>query len=62
MDAPLEVCEKRDPKGLYVKAGRGELKNFTGIDSSDEPPESPEVYTVNQDDFKRTAGCDARRD
>lgn len=40
---PLGVAEKRDPKGLYKKARRGELPNFTGIDSPYEPPESPEV-------------------
>ena len=44
VDAPLEVCEKRDAKGLYAKARRGELKNFTGIDSPYEPPESAEVH------------------
>jgi bifunctional enzyme CysN/CysC len=44
VDAPLEVCEKRDPKGLYAKARRGELRNFTGIDSAYEPPESPDVH------------------
>lgn len=43
VDTPLAVCEERDPKGLYAKARRGELKNFTGIDSSYEPPTSPEV-------------------
>jgi bifunctional enzyme CysN/CysC len=43
VDAPLEVCEKRDPKGLYAKARRGELRNFTGIDSAYEPPEAAEV-------------------
>ncbi|MBK1690622.1 sulfate adenylyltransferase subunit CysN [Ectothiorhodospira mobilis] len=43
MDTPLEVAEQRDPKGLYRKARRGELKNFTGIDSPYEPPENPEV-------------------
>ncbi|MCZ7629156.1 MAG: adenylyl-sulfate kinase [Microthrixaceae bacterium] len=43
MDTPLEVAESRDPKGLYRKARRGELANFTGIDSPYEPPESPEV-------------------
>jgi bifunctional enzyme CysN/CysC len=43
VDTPLEVAEKRDPKGLYKKARRGELKNFTGIDSPYEPPESPEI-------------------
>ena len=46
VDAPLEVCEKRDPKGLYAKARRGELRNFTGIDSAYEPPESPEVHLL----------------
>jgi bifunctional enzyme CysN/CysC len=43
VDAPLEVCERRDPKGLYGKARRGELKNFTGIDSAYEPPEAPDL-------------------
>ena len=39
----LEECEKRDPKGLYKKARAGELKNFTGIDSSYEEPENPDL-------------------
>jgi bifunctional enzyme CysN/CysC len=43
VDAPLEVAESRDPKGLYAKARRGELKNFTGIDSPYEPPEVAEL-------------------
>ncbi len=43
VDTPLEVVEQRDPKGLYRKARRGELKNFTGIDSPYEPPEQPEL-------------------
>ncbi|ENO78208.1 sulfate adenylyltransferase subunit CysN [Thauera sp. 63] len=43
VDTPLEVAESRDPKGLYRKARRGELKNFTGIDSPYEAPESPEI-------------------
>ena len=43
VDAPLEECERRDPKGLYAKARRGELVNFTGIDSVYEPPTAPEV-------------------
>jgi bifunctional enzyme CysN/CysC len=49
VDTPLEECERRDTKGLYAKARRGELKNFTGIDSDYEPPQSPEVHlqTVN---------------
>ncbi|BAQ17894.1 sulfate adenylyltransferase subunit CysN [Methyloceanibacter caenitepidi] len=43
VDTPLEVCEARDPKGLYRKARAGLIKNFTGIDSSYERPESPEL-------------------
>ena len=43
VDVPLEVAETRDPKGLYKKARRGELKNFTGVDSPYEVPEAPEV-------------------
>ena len=43
VDAPLEVAETRDPKGLYKKARRGELKNFTGVDSPYEVPEHPDV-------------------
>ena len=43
VDAPLEVCERRDPKGLYKKARAGELKAFTGIDDPYEPPEQPEL-------------------
>jgi adenylylsulfate kinase len=41
--APLEVCEARDPKGLYKKARAGELKGFTGIDDPYEPPVKPEL-------------------
>jgi bifunctional enzyme CysN/CysC len=44
IDTPLEVAERRDPKGLYKKARAGELANFTGIDSPYEAPESPEVH------------------
>lgn len=44
VDAPLNVVEARDPKGLYKKARRGELKNFTGIDSTYEAPEAPDVH------------------
>ena len=43
VDTPLDVAEQRDPKGLYAKARRGELSNFTGIDSPYEAPESAEV-------------------
>jgi bifunctional enzyme CysN/CysC len=44
VDTPLAVAESRDPKGLYGKARRGELKNFTGIDSPYEPPEAADVH------------------
>ena len=43
MDTSLEECERRDPKGLYKKARKGEIKNFTGVDSDYEIPESAEV-------------------
>ncbi|MDP4546861.1 adenylyl-sulfate kinase [Marinobacter sp. MDS2] len=43
MDAPLETCESRDPKGLYKKARSGEIKHFTGIDSPYEVPSHPEL-------------------
>jgi bifunctional enzyme CysN/CysC len=43
VDAPLSIAEQRDPKGLYKKARRGEIKNFTGIDSPFEQPEAPEI-------------------
>jgi len=44
VDCPLQVCEKRDVKGLYAKARKGELKQFTGIDDPYEIPHSPEVH------------------
>jgi sulfate adenylyltransferase len=43
VDAPLEVCEQRDTKGVYAKVRRGEIKDFTGIDDPYEPPHSPEI-------------------
>ena len=43
VDAPIEVCEARDPKGIYKKARAGELKGFTGIDDPYEPPLKPEL-------------------
>jgi bifunctional enzyme CysN/CysC len=43
IDTPLEICEKRDPKGLYKKARAGEIKNFTGIDSPYEAPLDPDL-------------------
>ncbi|WP_221366173.1 adenylyl-sulfate kinase, partial [Aeromonas caviae] len=47
VDAPLAVCEERDPKGLYKKARAGEIRNFTGIDSAYEAPEYPEIHLLN---------------
>ena len=44
IDTPLEVCESRDPKGLYKKARAGEIPNFTGISSAFDIPESPELH------------------
>ncbi|MEM6664488.1 MAG: sulfate adenylyltransferase subunit CysN [Pseudomonadota bacterium] len=49
MDTPLDVCEARDPKGLYKKARAGELKNFTGIDSDYEAPEAAEIILPGGD-------------
>ncbi|HEX7914916.1 adenylyl-sulfate kinase, partial [Rudaea sp.] len=48
VDTPLAVVEARDPKGLYKKARRGELKNFTGIDSPYEAPEAPELHVETE--------------
>ena len=46
VDSPLEICENRDPKGLYQKARAGLIQNFTGVDDPYEPPASPEL-TLN---------------
>ena len=50
VDTPLDVCESRDTKGMYAKARRGEIKDFTGIDDPYESPENPEITldTVNK--------------
>lgn len=44
VDTPLEICEQRDPKGLYKKARAGDIPHFTGISSPYEAPENPEVH------------------
>ncbi|EAH7242187.1 adenylyl-sulfate kinase [Campylobacter coli] len=49
VDTPLEICEKRDPKGLYKKARQGEIKNFTGIDSPYEKPKNPHIHIIKED-------------
>ncbi len=46
VDTPIEVCEERDPKGLYKKARAGEIKNFTGISDPYEAPEQPEIHLI----------------
>lgn len=48
IDTPLEICEQRDPKGLYKKARAGEIRNFTGVDSPYEVPEKPEIRLDTQ--------------
>lgn len=55
IDTPLEICEQRDPKGLYKKARTGEIKNFTGIDSDYEAPVNPEIHIKTAD--KSVEGC-----
>jgi adenylylsulfate kinase len=47
VDCPLDICMQRDPKKLYQKARAGEIKNFTGIDSPYESPESPDIHLNN---------------
>jgi len=47
VDTPIEECRKRDPKGLYAKVDRGEIKNFTGVDSPYEAPTNPEIWIRN---------------
>ena len=55
IDAPLTVCERRDPKGLYAKARRGELARMTGIDSPYEAPERPDLHLHT--DADDVSGC-----
>jgi len=47
IDSSLEVCEKRDPKGMYAKARSGDIKNFTGISSPYESPKNPDIHIIN---------------
>jgi adenylylsulfate kinase len=49
IDTPIEICEQRDPKGLYKKARAGEIKDFTGIDSAYEAPENPIIHVRTAD-------------
>jgi adenylylsulfate kinase len=55
-DAPIEVCEERDVKGLYAKARAGEIKGFTGVDDPYEPPPDPEVVChTDREDVSESA-------
>lgn len=57
VDAPVDVCAKRDPKGLYEKAMRGEIKNFTGV-SPDAPYEAPDKAEIHlRSDLKSVEEC-----
>jgi adenylylsulfate kinase len=56
VDAPLETCAQRDPKGLYAKALAGEIANFTGVSDPYEPPEDPElVVHTDREPVERSA-------
>jgi adenylylsulfate kinase-like enzyme len=55
LDVPLEVCEKRDVKGLYAKARANQIEEFTGITAPYEPPENPEI--VLQTDKLSVSEC-----
>ena len=55
IDTPLEICEQRDPKGLYVKARKGEIPDFTGISSPYEAPEKPEIHIRGELGIKESA-------
>jgi bifunctional enzyme CysN/CysC len=57
VDTPLDVAEARDPKGLYKKARRGEITNFTGISSPYEAPDAPELC-INTADMSPQAAAD----
>jgi len=55
VDTPIEICEKRDPKGLYKKARDGEIKDFTGIDSPYEKPVKPEIHlNINEQSIEES--------
>ena len=58
LNAPLAVCERRDPKGLYARARTGELKDFTGISAPYEPPEKPDLEL--RTDLLSAAECSAQ--
>jgi bifunctional enzyme CysN/CysC len=58
VDTPIEECVRRDPKGLYARATRGQIKNFTGIDSPYEAPEHAELVLRTSDITAEQAAAD----
>lgn len=56
VDAPLAVCESRDPKGLYRRARAGEITGFSGIDAPYEPPEAPDLRLIHAPPGAASAG------
>lgn len=61
ISTPVDICQERDPKGLYAKALRGEIKNFTGIDDPYEAPVKPEI-TLNTGGYVCVRKCQWRQD
>jgi bifunctional enzyme CysN/CysC len=57
VDTPLELCERRDPKGLYARARRGELSGLTGVDDPYEPPERPELVLRGDEPLDQAAAA-----
>jgi bifunctional enzyme CysN/CysC len=57
VDVPLEECIRRDPKGLYAKALAGGIRNFTGIDSPYEPPQSPDIHIAGVEETPESAAA-----
>ncbi len=54
VDTPIEICEARDPKGLYRKARAGEIKGFTGVDDPYEQPDNPEIHLDGSQPVERS--------
>ena len=57
IDTPLEICESRDPKGLYKKARSGEITQFTGVSDPYEPPTDPEI-TISTEQVEPPAAAE----
>lgn len=54
VSTPLDECERRDPKGLYARARRGEIRHFTGVDDPYEPPRNPELELAAGEELERS--------